>query len=112
MLRHALKTNDWACHVNDTFNEPYRYTRKETVPYFENPHVSINDELFSRYLYFNSMSLKNVRDTSAVHKMPDGAMYFHKANNESLVVDVKVNDERSFELHPNNAMTRIQIKDP
>lgn len=27
-------------------------------------------------------------------------------------MDVKVNDERSFELHNNNAMTRINIKDP
>lgn len=69
--------------------------------------MGINDELYSRYLYFNSMSLKNIRSTDAVHKMPDGAVYFHTANNESLVVDVKVNDERSFELHQNNAMTRI-----
>lgn len=28
MLRHVLKTNDWACYVNDTFTHPYRYTRK------------------------------------------------------------------------------------
>lgn len=61
MLRHVLKTNDWTCYVNDTFNPPYYYSRKHTIPYFQNPHVSINEEIYSRYLYFNSMSLKNVR---------------------------------------------------
>lgn len=61
MLRHVLKTNPWTCWANDTFNPPYRWSRKETIPYFETPHVGINEEIFYRYLYFNDMSLKNVR---------------------------------------------------
>jgi len=58
MLRHVLKTNPWTCYVNDTFTPPFYWRRKETIPYFENPHIGINEEIFSRYLYFNEMSLK------------------------------------------------------
>ena len=63
-------------------------------------------------MYFNEMSLLNVRTTSAVDKMPDGAVSFRQANKEGLNVDIKINDERLLELHANNGMTKIQIKDP
>ena len=42
--------------------------------------------------------------------MPDGAIYFNEANKERLNFDLKVNDERSFELHNSNGLTRIHIR--
>lgn len=56
--------------------------------------MSINEEIYSRYMYFNEMSLQNIRSTSAVHKMPDGSFYFNRASKEELSLDIKVNDER------------------
>jgi hypothetical protein len=44
--------------------------------------------------------------------MPDGAFFFNEANSESLSVDIKINDLRSFELHSGNGITKIAIKDP
>lgn len=39
-------------------------------------------------------------------------MYFNKANNHTLSVDLKINDERSLELHQINGLTKIGIRDP
>lgn len=96
MLRHVRQTNDNHCAVNDSFIPPYMQSRKVVIPYFENAHFSINEEIFSRYEYFNNMSLKHIRETSAVDKMPDGAVYFYEANSERLKTNVKINDERSL----------------
>ncbi len=38
------------------------------------------------------MTLPNIKGTSAVDKMPDGAVYFNQANKDGLNVDVKIND--------------------
>jgi hypothetical protein len=38
------------------------------------------------------MTVNNIRHTSAVDKFPDGAIYFRKADNNSLDVDLKIND--------------------
>jgi hypothetical protein len=38
------------------------------------------------------MSLYNIRTTTSVDKMPDGAVYFREASPNGLNVDVKIND--------------------
>jgi hypothetical protein len=54
--------------------------------------MSINDDIFNRYLYFNNLTNYDLRYSSAVQKMPDGAVYFNEANKEKLDFDLKVND--------------------
>lgn len=44
--------------------------------------------------------------------MPDGGIYFRKANNKTLDANLQINDLRSFSLHTNNGITRIKIWDP
>ncbi len=43
-------------------------------------------------MYFNNMSVYNIRTTTAADKMPDGAVYFRQASSKGVNVDLKVND--------------------
>jgi hypothetical protein len=78
-------------------------------PIFINANKSVNVDIFDTVEYFNDLNDHDLRKTSAIDKIADGAITFKTANPNNLEVDFKINDIRNPDYHRADGITRIRF---
>lgn len=83
--------------------------RTKQIPFFIllDKNTSINEQLYQTIKLLNSQQFYFKQDIKGMDSLPDGAVVFYTANNESLVYKLQINDLRITEYHRNNGVTKL-----
>lgn len=104
--------------IRDTYIKKCPYNMSKTLPYeikqfkppiFLNQNKSVNVDIYDTIYYFNNLTDDDLRHTSALDKMADGAITFIEASNQKLEADLKINDLRLLDYHRPDGVTRIRF---
>lgn len=92
---------------------PKANTTLKSVPFFMNQtftniEKTIDNEIYDRLEYLNTIDFTEARKTGGFDFIPDGAYNISVLNKNSIKFDVKVNDVRQLNMHRYNAISGLR----
>lgn len=78
-------------------------------PIFISQDKSVNIDIYDTIEYLNDIDNDQMRNTSVLDKIADGAVTFFQANAGKLQADIKINDLRLLDYHRPDGVTRIRF---
>ena len=89
----------------DLLRDQYNCSGQGLMPYFAmTKGQSIDQDIYDNLKYLNTLdfnfTMKNAsRVAPELSRIPDGAVTFYEANNDTLTVKIQINDIRVYEYH-------------
>ena len=93
-----------------------------TVPYFEDfssqkysDYADMNAYLYDKLVVLSNekfkMEEKRLKNETMLDDLPDGAITIREANNKRFKYNIQINDQRYWQYHRNNGITKVGFYD-
>lgn len=82
------------------------------VPMFAETENDINDQIFDKFVYLQSVPLRIGRQMDGLDSIPDAGLTFNEYTKDKLNLDIQINDLLFLEYHRDNGFSKISFRIP